>query len=112
LTARVTDAHGLTGQAQVTIRVRADNVAPDLRLLGPADGTSVPAGTTVTFRATATDDFDGDLAGQIHWTSTHDGDLGTGGTRVLVPREGAHVVTATVTDSDGSTSSAHVTLTV
>src|SRR5205814_1670409 len=55
-------------------------------------------------------DFDRDLA--VQWTSSRDGALGAGATVSAVLTEGAHTLTAAVTDSDGATSSAAVTLTV
>ncbi|HEY3189775.1 MAG TPA: DNRLRE domain-containing protein, partial [Solirubrobacteraceae bacterium] len=76
VTAAVTDADGLRGQAQASLRVRAPNTPPAVTIASPADGSSVPAGTAVRLGAAASDDFDGDLSGQIRWTSSRDGALG------------------------------------
>jgi hypothetical protein len=112
LTAAVTDSTGVTGQAQVTIRVRTPNVAPTVTITAPANGASTPAGTSVTLIASASDDFDGPLSPQIHWTSSRDGDLGIGASRTVTLREGAHTLTASVTDSDGAAGSAQIAFTV
>jgi len=110
VTAAVTDSGGLGGQAQTSIRVRAPNTPPAVTIASPADGSSVPAGTAVRLGAAASDDFDGDLTGQIRWTSSRDGVLGPNGTRLL--SEGAHTLVAAVTDSDGAPGSATARLTV
>src|SRR5439155_1011785 len=110
VTAAVTDSAGLRGQAQTTLRVRAPNAPPAVVIAGPADGSSVAAGTAVRLAATASDDFDGDLTGRLRWTSNRDGALGPNGTRVL--SEGTHTLVAAVTDSDGAVGSARARLTV
>src|SRR5206468_4974123 len=112
ITAAATDTDGQRGQAQVSIRVRNPNVAPVVTISAPADGASAPAGTMVTLGATATDDFDGNVTSKIQWASSRDGALGTGGARTVTLTEGSHVLTASVTDSDGATGSAQVRLTV
>ncbi len=112
LTAAVTDASNASGQATVTIRVRGPNVAPSLAITAPANGTSVLAGAPMTFTASAIDDFDGDISSTVAWSSSRDGALGTGATRTIVPSEGAHVITATVTDSNGASVSRTITVTI
>ena len=106
------DSDSRVGQAQVTLRVRNPNVGPQVTVTEPADGSSAPAGTAITLAATATDDFDGDMSGQIAWTSDVAGPLGTGATLTVVLAEGTHVITASVTDSDGVLGSAQVTVNV
>src|SRR6185295_7075565 len=103
VSAQVTDAHGEVTRAQATIRVRGPNVAPTLAITAPANGASMPAGTQTTLTASAQDDFDGDISNLVRWSSDRDGDLGTGMPKVTLHAEGAHVLTATVTDSDGAT---------
>src|SRR5207253_762641 len=110
VTAAVPASGGLGGQPQTSIRVRAPNTPPAVPIASPADGSSVPAGTAVRLGAAASDDFDGDLTGQIRWTSSRDGALGPNGTRLL--SEGAHTLVAAVTDSDGAPGSATARLTV
>ena len=63
------------------------------------------------FIARATDAEDGDLAASIQWTSDVEGLLGVGARIDHVPEPvGFHVITASVTDSDGGVGSASVTL--
>src|SRR5439155_9526953 len=96
------------GLPAVLGRVGGGNVPPAAPIWAPADGSSTPAGTLVTHTATASDDFDGDLTGQLRWLSDRDGPLGGGGTLSSLLSEGAHTLTAAVTDSDGATATAQV----
>ena len=102
ITATVTDSDGLTGEAEITIRVRGPNASPQLTITAPHDGAAAPAGTTVQLAAAATDDFDGDISSRVRWTSDRDGALFTGASRALLLSEGSHVLTASVADTDGA----------
>jgi Zn-dependent metalloprotease len=90
------------------------NTAPTVNITsGPASGTSVQQGTSVTYTATANDAEQGNLTASIQWSSNLQGSLGTGGTLTrnnLVV--GTHTITATVTDSGGLSGSASRTLIV
>src|SRR5207249_2841212 len=112
ITATVTDSDGLTGEATITIRVRGPNAPPQLSITAPHDGAAAPAGTTVQLAAAATDDFDGDISSRVRWTSDRDGALFTGASRALLLSEGSHVLTASVTDTDGASASAQVQVTI
>jgi hypothetical protein len=82
-------------------------------ITSPANGSSVPQGTPVTFTGTATDTQDGDLTASLAWTSSLQGAIGTGGSFTrsdLVA--GTHTITASVTDSGGLSGSNAITLTV
>jgi len=110
ITATVTDAGGLVGQAQRTLSI---DVPPTLTILTPRDGLSILAGTTLQLAATATDQEDGDLGPTVQWTSSGDGALGIGARLVVASLSvGTHVLRAAVTDSIGSGSSAEVTVLV
>jgi hypothetical protein len=110
----VTDSGGLPGSQQITVTVTAApaNLPPELVFTAPADGASITEGTELTFTATATDGEDGDLAAQINWNSTLDGDFGTGGTVNHTLSVGVHTITASVTDSGGLPASQQITVTV
>ncbi len=113
ITAAATDADGLTSTAQVAVRVRTPNVAPAVSITAPADGAAAPVGSMLTLHGSAHDEFDGDLGSRLAWSSSRDGALGTG-TSVSTShlRIGTHVLTASVTDSDGAGGAAHVTVTI
>ncbi len=76
---------------------------PVVSIDAPAQGTTVPGGTAVSFSATASDFEDGDLSHAISWSSDIDGALGSGPDISVVLSGGtpasSHIVTATVTDS-------------
>ncbi len=91
------------------------NLAPEVAVATPADGTVVSGAQTVVFTASAFDAEDGDLSGDLVWTSDLDGRLGAGATltrRADELAEGTHVVTVTSTDAAGATSSATLRLVV
>src|SRR5205807_53882 len=90
VTATVTDAGGLAGTATVVVRVGTTNAPPAVTITAPPPGSSVPAGTRVTLTATAADDFDGDVAGAVQWSSDRDGPLGAAHVD-LGPRRAARV---------------------
>jgi len=88
------------------------NTAPSLTITAPASNTTVAAGTTVTLTATSTDTQDGNLTARISWSSSLAGQLGVGGTVSTVLPAGLNVVTASVTDNGGLTTTRQVTITV
>ncbi len=87
------------------------NSPPQVSLETPTDGDLFNQGDTVSFSAIADDAEDGDLSAAIVWESSRDGELGSGGS---LERDdlsaGTHTITATVTDSAGSTALASVTI--
>ncbi|MEM7350688.1 MAG: hypothetical protein AAF657_07780, partial [Acidobacteriota bacterium] len=111
ITASVTDAGGRSSQAGIQIQV--DNTAPVTVITAPADGALFTAGDPVDLIATANDFEDGDLTTSIQWFSDVDGNLGTGGTvQTSTLSEGAHVITASVSDSGGLFDDASVNITI
>jgi hypothetical protein len=112
ITASVGDADGRTSEALMTLRVRPPNVPPRVTITAPLNGSSTPAGVAVALKATALDDFDGDLGSRVQWTSSRQGPLGIGASRSVVLGEGIHTITAAAVDSDGATGLAVVTVTV
>jgi hypothetical protein len=112
ITARATDSAALIGSASITIGVQVP-AAPTVQITAPAGTVSVTFGAPVPFAGTATDTFDINLTSQLRWTSSRDGAIGVGGsfTRSSLSR-GTHTITATATDSHGSSGSATVTVIV
>lgn len=85
--------------------------APVVTITSPMDGAVIQGGA-VTLIATATDAEDGNLASGITWSSSLDGDLGTGASITPGLSLGTHTLTASATDSGGLTGSATITVTV
>ena len=84
-----------------------------MSISAPANNTSVSLGTPVTFTGTASDAQDGDPSGSIVWTSSPQGQLGTGASLTTSSLSvGTHTVTALVTDSGGLGGSAQIVITV
>jgi VCBS repeat-containing protein len=88
------------------------NKPPTVTITSPADGAEFPSGAPIDFAGTATDREDGDLAGQLVWTSDVDGPIGAGGSFSTILSDGAHLITASVTDSGGKTGADTVSVTV
>jgi len=88
------------------------NAIPTLTLLSPQEGSVYEANTGVPMSATAMDSEDGDLSAQIRWTSSLDGYLGMASGFIPFLSAGDHVITASVTDSKGATSSKSVNIKV
>jgi hypothetical protein len=88
------------------------NTAPGPQIDKPTDGATFVAGTPIEFSGTATDAEDGDLTASLVWTSSLDGQIGTGGSFSALLSAGTHTITATVTDSGGLSGSATINITV
>ncbi len=66
----------------------------------------------MSFAGTASDAEDGNLTSNIIWTSSLDGQIGTGGSFSKVLSSGTHTITADVTDTGGLVGSASITVVV
>ncbi|MEM9593102.1 MAG: hypothetical protein AAGD06_02495 [Acidobacteriota bacterium] len=89
------------------------NTAPAVTITAPADGSTVDVATSVAFAGTATDAEDGNLTSGLAWSSSLDGNIGSGGSFSTSSLSlGAHTITASVTDSGSLTGSASINLTV
>jgi subtilisin len=88
------------------------NTAPSASISSPADGASFTSGTSISFTGSASDNEDGNLTSSLVWTSNLAGQIGIGGSFSAVLSDGTHTITASVTDSGGSTGSDSVTITV
>src|SRR6185503_13412484 len=100
------------GQKPVLLLTAAPGPTPVVTMLQPASGPLGRASDLVTLRATVTDDLDVNLASALVWTSDVQGTLGTGPVLALRLREGRHVLTARVTDSQGLTGAAQAVVDV
>ncbi len=106
-------AGSATDSGTGTCNAARNNVAPTATISAPANGVSVTQGSSVTFTGSASDPEDGALSGaSLVWTSSIDGQIGTGSTFVKALSPGAHIITLTATDAFGATSTASHNLTV
>lgn len=89
------------------------NTAPTVSITSPANNASFSEGASITFTGTASDTEDGNLTSNLSWTSSLDGNIGTGGSvSIATLRVGTHTITASVTDSGGLTGSASIKVTI
>lgn len=89
------------------------NSTPVVEITTPAAGSTFQVDETITFSGTASDAEDGDLSAGLIWTSSLDGQIGTGASvSSSTLREGQHTISASVTDSGGKTGSASISITV
>jgi len=92
---------------------RLVNSAPRVVISAPRSSLSVIVGSPVICAATATDREDGDLSARIVWSSSVDGELGTGAMLTISTLSvGRHMITARVTDEGGLQHSLLRTVTV
>jgi subtilisin family serine protease len=99
--------------AFAALNIVAPNNPPQLTINSPTSGATVALGATVTFSGTATDQEDGNISARTVWTSSLQGQLGTGASfsrSDLVA--GTHSITASVTDNGGITATKTVQLSV
>ncbi|MEE2733619.1 MAG: Ig-like domain-containing protein [Pseudomonadota bacterium] len=108
ITASVSDSGALTAQDTITVSVSevAENSAPSLSIVFPANGSSVTAGSPLTLKATATDKEDGDISNKVFWYSSLDGQIDA--TTAL--SAGEHTLYAAVYDSDGEVTKTSIKL--
>ena len=89
----------------------ADN-PPSTSITSPADGATFASGEAITFSGTAADAEDGDLTGNLIWTSSLDGEIGRGGSFTASLGDGNHTITAAVIDAAGNEGSATINISV
>ena len=106
--ASVQDLAGASGVA--AIGVFADS-PPSVAIVAPANGSSFPSGTPVTFSANGSDPEDGPLA--VAWISDLDGPLGNASSiEVDNLTPGTHTITAGVADSVNQVATDQITITI
>jgi subtilisin family serine protease len=89
------------------------NTAPSVSISSPSNGASFTQGSSITFTGSASDTQDGNLGASLVWTSSLQGQIGTGTSFArsdLVV--GTHVITASATDSGSLTGQNQVTINV
>ena len=83
-----------------------------MTIQSPAPSSSHSSGANILFQGTANDSQDGNIAPLLDWTSSRDGQIGTGGSFTRTLSNGSHTITAAVTDSGGNHTSATISITV
>ncbi len=108
----VTNTAGLTNTISKLVAV--PNLAPVAVIGTPANGSVFPQGASVAFLGSAADFEDGVLTGgSLMWTSSIDGQLGTGASiSTTALRPGVHVITLSATDALGAIGTASRTITI
>lgn len=110
ISAQVTDSGGLTSTKQISVIVAATtNTAPVVTISSPTT-TSFNEGASISFVGSASDTQDGNISSRLAWTSNLLGQIATGSSFSYALPAGTHVITASVTDSGGVTSSRQITL--
>jgi len=108
----VTDSGGKTGSATVVVTVNP-NSAPVVSITSPTANSSFAVGTAISFVGSATDTEDGNRTASLVWTSSINGQIGTGGSfSTTALSAGTHTITATASDTAGLTGQAPITITV
>ncbi len=109
---RVVVTDGVLTGIDASKRVSVPARAPQISIATPVDGATLSQGQSVQLVASVSDDQDPHLFDAVQWSSDQQGALGSGGMLTTVLQPGAHVITATVTNSLGKTSTASVNVTV
>jgi len=89
-----------------------ENSAPAVSIATPYANSSYPAASSISFSGSANDTSDGNVSTKLVWTSSLDGQIGTGASFSKTLSAGTHTITAWTTDAFGLTGSAQVTVTV
>jgi hypothetical protein len=98
-----------SGQQWATL---GGDVSLQASIFSPEEGASISVGTSFWLQGYAYDLEDGILNESIQWTSSLDGNLGSGKQIVANLSSGQHIVTLTATDSDNNTATATVNVVV
>src|SRR5207244_10738254 len=93
ITAAVTDSGGKTASDSITVVVKPANNAPLVTITAPAPGSGFSYNSSILFTGSASDVEDGNIAASLVWTSSINGQIGTGGSFSKVLRPVTHSTT-------------------
>ncbi|MDH5484148.1 MAG: leucine-rich repeat domain-containing protein, partial [Gammaproteobacteria bacterium] len=110
------DLNALTQSLSTTVIVSPSSCvigsAPSLQINEPLDGAIYLQGQAIKLVGTAYDPEDGLISTNTQWASSISGFLGTGEILLTQLQPGTHTLTASITDSDGNTSTSSIQITV
>jgi RHS repeat-associated protein len=109
VTASVTNGNAVQTTKSVVVNV---NAQPLLTSMLPVTNTTVIENATINLSVAANDPEDGGIGAQVNWSSDIEGNLGTGAVINYQPVVGNHAVTASVTDSNGATTTSTINIKV
>lgn len=115
ITLTAMDRMGMADSTSVNITVNPpNNTLPTASITSPDTGTTYDIGNYVEFNGTGYDAEDLWLSGpSLVWSSNKDGQIGTGQTVVTdTLRGGTHTITLRATDSEGTSGTATITVTI
>lgn len=102
---------GMTGanlSRTYSIQQYIDNSVPVLEIQQPLNNAIFKHGDAIVLSATALDEEDGDISGNIQWTSDVDGEISS----LQMLSAGQHIITAKITDSGDESVISSVTITI
>jgi len=106
---RVLATDGVNTSSSESAAFTVESKRPQALILSPAGGGIIPPGAPLFLRGYAYDLEDGSLGeAALQWSSSRDGNLGTGSTVLTSLSFGQHTITLTATDSNGNTSTASI----
>ncbi|MCH8977947.1 MAG: S8 family serine peptidase [Armatimonadetes bacterium] len=88
------------------------NDAPVVTITSPSDGATFASGASISFAGSASDTEDGNVTASLVWTSSIDGQIGTGASFSAILSDGVHTITARATDTGSKSGSSSVSITV
>ena len=113
---RVTNPGGASATFAGLLTVLGDTPQdgpPQVTISSPANGASFTLGDSVNVAGSASDVEDGNLTPNLVWSSSLAGAIGNGGNFSWTPSTtGTHIITASVSDSNGASHSQTVTINV
>jgi len=113
VTASVSDSADQQAQVAINLSINEPiNNLPTLTINAPGDFASFDADDVIIFMAAADDAEDGDISQNIQWHSNIDGVFGSGANLSAILTAGAHVITASVVDSQNAADQMSINLTV
>jgi hypothetical protein len=97
----------------VYLNASGGNTAPVVTIAQPVHGSTFVPGASIPFSGSASDAEERNLSSSLVWTSSRDGQIGTGASFVSSNLStGTHGITARATDSAGQSGEAQVSITI